>query len=111
MKTYTWELKSHDQLKRILELSLKLNGFHVEFNPSNGHKLQKGQDRFEPPIKTVVMQTESFWCKFLYDTRDGGGKINIPDALVDRLIWELELKLLAKEVEIAKTIESKEAVK
>ena len=98
MLVYTWDLKSHDQLKKILELSLRLNGFHVDLNPSNGHKLQKGQDKFEPPIKTVVMQTESFFMKFLHDTRDGGGKVNLPDVMVDKLIRDLELRLLEKEV-------------
>ena len=98
MLVYTWDLKSHDQLKKILELSLRLNGFHVVINPSNGHKLQKGQEKFEPPIKTVVMKTESFFMKFLHDTRDGGGKVNMPDGMANNLIRDLELKLLEKEV-------------
>ena len=98
MLVYTWDLKSHDQLKKILELSLRLNGFHVELNPVNGHKLFPGQEKYEPPIKTITMRTKSFWIKFLHDTKDGGGKINMPDPLVDRLTRELELMLRGKEV-------------
>lgn len=107
MLVIPWNLKSHDQLKRILELSLRLNGFHVEINPSNKHKLFRGQEKFEPPIRTVVMKTESGWMKFLHDTKDGFGKVNMPDAMVDNLIKELELRLLAKEVDVARTSESK----
>ena len=98
MLVYTWDLKSHDQLKKILELSLRLNGFHVEINPSNGHKLFPGQEKYEPPIKTVKIMTKSFWIKFLHDTEDGAGKINMPDGFANNLIRDLELKLLEKEV-------------
>ena len=105
MLVYTWDLKSHDQLKKILDLSLTLNGFHVTINPSNGHKLQKGQEKFEPPIKTVTMRTGSLWVKFLHDIRDGGGKVNMPDGMVNTLIGELELRLLERET-VQKSLEN-----
>ena len=105
MKIYTWELKSHNQLKTILELSLKLNGFDVKLNPANGHKLFKGQELFDCHISTVVLKTESGYCKFLHDTKDGYGKVNMSDSMAVALIQELQTRVEAKEGENARTRE------
>lgn len=106
MKIYTLELKSHNQLKEILVLSLKLNGFDVQLNPTNNHKLQKGQELYNSAITTVEIRTVSGYCKFLHDTRDGYGKVNMTDSMADALIGEL-----GRRVENARTRENQEAVK
>ena len=106
MKAFTLELRSHEQLKKILELSLKLNGFDVQLNPTNGHKLQKGQGLYDSPISTVELKTTSGYCKFLHDTRDGYGKVNMTDSMADALIEELE-----RRVNSAKPRENQEAYK